>query len=99
MNTKKEIYRQKAQAKFDQMNAQIEELLARFNETKADAKLKIKDQFEDLTGQQETVEQKIEQIKDSGEEAWQDMSSGLDNAFDELENSFKQATRKLENIS
>ena len=99
MNTKKEIYRQKAQAKFDQMNAQIEELLARFNETKADAKLKIKDQFEDLTEQQGTVEQKIEQIKDSGEEAWQDMSSGLDNAFDELENSFKQATRKLENIS
>lgn len=99
MNTKKEIYRQKAQAKFDQMNAQIEELLARFNETKADAKLKIKDQFEDLTDQQETVEQKIEQIKDFGEEAWQDMSSGLDNAFDELEDSFKQATRKLENIS
>lgn len=99
METKKEIYRQKAQARFDQMNAQIEDLIARFNETKADAKLKIKNQFEDLTNQQETVEQKIEQVKNAGEDAWQDMRSGIDNAFDELENSYNQATRKLENIS
>ncbi len=99
METNKEIYRQKAQARLDRMNAQIDELLARFNETKADAKLTVKNQFEDLTDQQETVEIKIEQLKDAGGDAWDDMTSGLDSAFDELESSFNQATSKLENIS
>ena len=96
METNKEIYKEKVQAKYEQMNAQIDELLAKFNETKADAKLNVKNQFEDLTDRRETVGKKIEQIKDSGEEAWQDMRSGLDNAFDELEDSFKEAAKKLE---
>jgi hypothetical protein len=99
METKKEIYRQKAQARFDQMNAQIQELLARFNETKAEAKLKINNQFEDLTNQQETVEQKMEQVKDAGEDAWEDMRSGLDTAMNELETSFNEAAHKLEQIT
>jgi phage shock protein A len=96
METKKEIYQQKAQARIDQMEAKINELRARFNEAKADAKMKVSNQFEDLTSRQETVENKIDQMKDAGEDAWKDMRSGLDTAMDELESSFNEAANQFE---
>ena len=99
METKKEIYREKAKAKLEQLNAQIDGLMAKFDETKADAKLQIQDQFNELTNRQETVEQKFEQMKNAGEDAWQDMRSGLDDAFDNLEESFNQASEKFEKVA
>lgn len=98
MEKKREIYREKAEARFEQMNARIEELLAKFNAAKADARLKINNQFEDLTERRETVIQKMKQLNNAGEDAWQDMRSGLDKALDDLEHSFNQATHKFENL-
>lgn len=99
METKKEIYREKAKAKVDQLNAKVEGLLAKFDETKADTKLHLQEQFNLLENRQQTVEQKFEQMKDAGEDAWQDMQSGLDSAIDSLEESFTQASAKLENAT
>lgn len=96
MDTKMEIYQEKAQARYDQYNAKIESLLARFNESKADTKLKIKNQFEDLTNQQHMVEEKLDQMKNAGEDAWEEMRSGIDSALDHLGDTFQQATEKLE---
>lgn len=96
MDTKMEIYQEKAQARYDQYSAKIENLLARFNETKADTKLKIKNQFEDLTHQQESVADKLDQMKNAGEDAWQEMRSGIDSALDDLEKTYQQTTEKLE---
>jgi hypothetical protein len=98
METKKEIYREKAKAKLEQLNTQINGLMAKFDETKADTKLQIKDQFDELTNRQDTVERKYEQMKKAGEDAWQDMRSGLDDALDDLEESFIQASEKIEKV-
>lgn len=99
METKKEIYREKAKAKLEQLNAQIDGLMAKFDETKADTKLQFKDQFDELTNRQDTVERKYEQMKNAGEDAWQDMRSGLDDALDNLEESFNQASEKFEKVA
>lgn len=99
MNTKMEIYKEKAQARYDQYNAKIDELLARFNESKADTKMKIKNQFEDLTNQRETVAEKLDEMKDTGEAAWEEMRSGIDSAMSELENTYQDTVKKLDNIS
>ena len=43
METKKEIYQQKMEAKLDQLNAQIDTYIAKFDENKADAKMEIQE--------------------------------------------------------
>lgn len=96
METNMKLYKEKAQARYEQYSAKIDELLAQFNETKADTKLNVKNQFEDLTNRQKTAAEKLDQMKDKGEDAWQEMRSGVDSALDELENSYQQATEKLE---
>jgi hypothetical protein len=95
METKKEIYQQKVEAKIEQVNAQIDSYLSKIDETKADTKLEIKNQLDDLTNQRKTVERKFEEIRNAGQDAWSDMRSGLDDAIDELEASFKQAVDKM----
>ncbi|MEJ2757122.1 MAG: hypothetical protein P8046_01450 [Anaerolineales bacterium] len=96
MEKKMEMYKEKAQARYDQYSAKIDELLAKFNETKADTKLKFENQFEDLTNQRQTVADKLDQMKDMGEDAWEEMRSGMDSALDDLEKSYQKTTEKLE---
>lgn len=95
METKKEIYQQKVEAKIDQVNAKIDSYLAKFDETKADTKMEIKNQLDDLTNQRETVERKFEEMRNAGQDAWSNMRSGLDDAIEELEASYQQAVDKM----
>lgn len=95
METKKEIYQHKAKAKMDQVNAKIDTYLAKLKETKADTKLEIKNQLDDLTNQRETVERKFEEMRNAGQDAWSDMRSGLDDAIQELETSYNQAVETM----
>lgn len=99
MNTNREIYQKKMNAKLDQLNAQIDNYVAQFNETKADIGLKVKERLDELTNQQETVKQKFEEIKSSGEDAWMDLQSGLDEAVDDLEQAYQQAVARVSEIT
>ena len=99
MENKMEIYKEKAQARYDRFNAKIDEFVARFNETKADAKLEMKNQFEDLTNQRRTVADKLDRMRNAGEDAWQEMRSGVDDALDDLERTYQKTTQKLENAT
>ncbi|MEJ2486083.1 MAG: hypothetical protein P8Y68_10140 [Anaerolineales bacterium] len=99
METKKEIYQHKVEAKIDQVNAKIDSYLAKFDETKADTKLEIKNQLDDLTNQRETVERKFEEMRNAGQDAWSDMRSGLDDAIEELETSYNKAVEKMAEVT
>jgi len=99
METKKEIYQHKAEAKIEQVNAKIDSYLAKFDETKADARLEIKNQLDDLTNQRETVERKFEEMRNAGQDAWSDMRSGLDDAIEELETSYNKVVEKMAEVT
>ncbi|NIW80250.1 MAG: coiled coil domain-containing protein [Calditrichae bacterium] len=99
METKKEIYQQKMEAKLDQLNAQIDTYIAKFDENKADAKMEIQETIDELTNQQKSVERKLNQMKSSGKDAWMEMRSGLDDAVDQLENSYNQAVEKMSQVA
>jgi len=98
MDTKREIYQEKAKAKYDQLNAKIDGLKARYDEAKADAKLKVKTQFDDLSMHQKTVTHQFEEMKNAGQDAWQDIKDGLEESFDTLEKTFTEAADRLKEV-
>jgi len=95
MENKREIYQKKMKTKLDQINAQIDSYVAQFEETKADIELSVREQIDELIDQQNTVEQKFEKFKSSGQDAWLELRSGLDDAIDELEMSYNQAVEQM----
>jgi len=99
MKTKREIYQKKMKTKLDQINAQIDGYLAQFEETEADIELSVREQIDELIDQQNTVKQKFEEIKSSGQDAWDDVRSGLEDAIEELEMSYNKVVNKMAEVT
>jgi len=74
-------YLRKMQAKLEEWNAEIDILTARAGEVRADVKNEYNEQIESLKARQVTARQKIEELQQSGESAWEDVKSGIDLAW------------------
>lgn len=74
-------YVRKMQAKLDEWNSEIDKLTARANEVKADVKNDYYEQIATLKIKQTTARQKIEELQHAGENAWEDVKSGIDLAL------------------
>ena len=92
----KETYEAKVKAKFDKLNAQIDELKAKAIQSKADATIEYNNILEELNSQKDAMEKKFEQLQNSSEEAWEELSKGLDVAWNNLSESFQKALSKFD---
>ncbi|HXV22316.1 MAG TPA: coiled coil domain-containing protein [Desulfuromonadales bacterium] len=74
-------YVRKLQEKLAEWNAEIDTLVAKAGEVKADAKNEYAEQIESLKLKQATAREKIEELQLSGEGAWKDLKSGIELAW------------------
>lgn len=74
-------YVRKMQAKLDEWNSEIDKLTARANEVRADVKSDYYEQIATLKIKQTAARQKIEELQHAGENAWEDVKSGIDLAL------------------
>lgn len=91
----KQVYQEKMQAKFDELNSQIEVLEAKARGKKADAKSQGLDYLEKLTEKKKEFEDRLDDFKGSGESAWKEVKSGVDSSFEELKSAFQKATAQF----
>lgn len=91
----KEIYEQKLQAQLDEWNAEIEKLNAKADGAKADTQLEYRKKMEELRAMQEAAAYKLAELKNSGDDAWEDLKAGMDNAWDSLGNAVKSAASRF----
>ncbi len=94
--TNKEAYRQKVQAEFDKLTAQIDELKAKAAQAEADTKLQYQSHLENLRVKQEAMQNKLEEFQKSGEAAWEELQSGLEKVWQDLEETFQNAVGKFQ---
>ena len=80
MNGKDEYVR-KLQAKLAEWNAEIDTLIAKAGEVKADAKQEYTEQIASLKVKQNAAKEKIEELQQSGGSAWEDLKSGIELAW------------------
>jgi predicted nucleic acid-binding Zn-ribbon protein len=91
----KEAYKKKLEAQFDEWKVEIDKLKAKANKAEADAQIKYHKQIENIRTKQEAVQEKLVELKDSGDEAWEDLKAGLDNAMKNLGDAIKTATSRF----
>jgi len=71
-------YVRKMQAKLQEWNEEIDVLTAKADKVTADLKSEYGEQIEQLKARQAAARQKIEELQQSGEGAWEDLKSGIE---------------------
>jgi len=86
---------QKLKAKMDEWNAEIDKLAAKADQAEADAKIEYEKQLEDLRAKRKDVEDKMAELQQAGDGAWEDLKAGIENAWDSLGSALKSAASRF----
>lgn len=84
----KETYEQKLQARLDQWQTDIDEMVAKADEVEADAQISYHKKIEELKSMQEEAKEKLAELKESGDDAWENLKAGIEDAWDSYGNAF-----------
>lgn len=95
MDTRK-IYMEKAQAMMDELSARIDLLRAQAKNGVADAKLNLSGQATVLETVQESLQSRMRQMQSAGEGAIEEVGKGLDAAIHDVEDALEKAEERLE---
>ncbi len=93
--SKKEEYQKKMEAQLKEWGAEIELLKAKTEKEGADLKIKYLEQINQLQQKQEQLKGKMEHLRESGSDAWEELKAGIDKAGLELKSSISEAMAKL----
>ena len=91
----KQAYQDKLQAQLDQWRAEIGKLQAKAQGSSAQAQLDYYKQIENLRSMQVDAEKKLDELRQSGDEAWEDLKAGIDHAWGSLGNAVKSAAARF----
>lgn len=91
----KDAYVQKMHAKLDEWNADIDKLKAKAENAKAESRLEYQKEIETLEQKRNEVEEKLAEVSRSSEGAWEDLKSGIQSAWDSMEEAFKSARSRF----
>jgi len=89
--SERDQYIEKAKAKLDQWNAEIDKLKARADEAGADARIEYGKRLDEMRSHRDEAEKWLRQMRDSSDAAWSDMKVGFDRAWDQLSGAFERA--------
>jgi hypothetical protein len=92
---KKETYQEELQARLDHWKVEIDQLGAKADEAHAEARLRFREDIEKLRAHQEKAEAKMKELRHAQGEAWQDLKSGIEAAWEELGNTVHKARKRF----
>jgi chromosome segregation ATPase len=91
----KEAYEKKLQGHLSEWRADIDKLKAKAEQSEGDAQIAYYKELEDLRTQQEKARDKLDDLRDAGENAWEDMKAGLDKSWDDLGDAMNKALARF----
>ena len=95
VSKKRKVYVEKVEAQLKEWGTEIDILKAKAEKTKAEAKIKYYEKIQDLRARQESLGLKLQELKGSGEEVWEEVKTGVDKAVKDLKEAFKRAKSRL----
>jgi TolA-binding protein len=95
VSKKKKVYVEKIEDQLKDWSIQIDILKAKADKSKAEIKIKYLKQIEELRSKQGALKQKLGDLKDSGEEAWEDFKGGVEEALSDMKKALKRATSRF----
>ncbi|MBT8078610.1 MAG: coiled coil domain-containing protein [Gammaproteobacteria bacterium] len=94
MNDKK-AYEQKMEARLEEWAAEIDKLKARAKKSDAEAKIEINNQIDEAKEMQQKVEDRLDELRSTSDDAWSDIKQGLDAASASLGASLRSAVSRF----
>jgi hypothetical protein len=91
----KQAYQQKMEAQLDEWSAKIDVLKAKSEKASADAKIQYHQQIENLQNKKAKAQDKLRELKEASEGAFESLKDGIDSAWDDFKNSLEEALSKL----
>jgi len=89
--SEREQYVEKAKARIDQWNADIEKPQAKADEAKADAKIEYEKQLKQLRAHRDEAKEKLDEMAEASDSAWDDLKAGFESAWDKISSAFDNA--------
>ena len=93
--TSRDEFVDKLKAKLDDWNADIDRLESELSSLSGEMQDEVGAQISKLRGHRDEMRTKMGQIHEVSEEAWEEMSRGLDEAWQALAEGFKKAKVKI----
>jgi len=97
MNKEKELYQKKIQAQIDEWKAELSKLRAQSAGASADAQLELNQQVKELESNVDEAENKLTELREASDEAWDSLKAGVEEAWGSLMTGFSEATSKFKN--
>ncbi|MTI48850.1 MAG: DUF342 domain-containing protein [Firmicutes bacterium] len=94
MDTKKQ-YREKMEAQLDEWKAELNKLKAKVQQTKADKEIELINTIEDIQGKRSEAQDKLNELKDTGEENWEALKEQLDEFGKDIKDSLNNLMSKI----
>jgi len=83
------------EAQLSEWGAEIDKLKARADKASADTKQGYYDQIESLHAKQASVQTKLQELKTSSDDAWEDLKEGLEHSWKQVKDSFNKAADRF----
>jgi uncharacterized coiled-coil DUF342 family protein len=93
--SKRDEYIEKMKAKLDELNAGISRLEAKARESDSDLRIKYEDEVQKMKQRRSEAKAKLDEFQQAGKDAWQDLKTGLQGAWDSLDSAIKSANERF----
>ncbi len=93
--TKRDAYFEKLQAQMDEWNAELQKLKAQAEKATADGKIEYYEQIEKLKVHQQRAQEKMAELRQASEYAWEDMRKGMESVWVSFGEAVKTATSRF----
>jgi predicted nucleic acid-binding Zn-ribbon protein len=91
----KTTFEKRIQSEIEAWNKRIEELRARAERVAAERKAEYFDQVEELQSRRTELEQRLSELRNSGETAFNDFKEGVENAANDLRDAVDRALERF----
>jgi DNA anti-recombination protein RmuC len=80
----KEAYQRKVEAKLEEWDAQLDQLTAKVQQAKTDARSKLQGEIDSLKTQRTAMQDKLDELRNSSAAAWEDLKDGVEKAWGDI---------------
>ncbi|PLX99651.1 MAG: coiled coil domain-containing protein [Desulfuromonas sp.] len=92
---KKKSYEERLEAELNEWSAKIDVLKAKAAKTKSDAEINFAEEIERLEAKKAGAKAKLQQLREAGDDAWDDLKAGIEKAWSDLGSAISAATARF----
>ena len=91
----REAYQDKSESQLREWDAEIEKLKAKADKADAESRIKYYEELEDLHTKRSRIANRLREMKEAGEDKWEDFKVEVERAWDDMRNSLQRASSRI----